>query len=294
MDVAKSPPTSVGALTPRFGALFFHVWLVLAALSSGCTPDRSVFPPEDDGGPGIIPYDLDSIPDAVPRYEPRGRAGNPDNYVVLGKKYTVMKDSRNFVQRGIASWYGTKFHGKKTSNGEIYDMFAMTAAHKRLPIPCYARVTNLQNGRSIVVRINDRGPFRDNRVIDLSYTAAYKLGISKSGTGFVEIRTLEPAMPIEHTGASSAEDNAIFLQIGAFADQANALRLREKLNTHPAIPQPRVRIDSRRGNPVYKVQLGPIQTPDEVDLIAHDLTRLGITDFRVVVEKTGFGGHMLQ
>ena len=132
------------------------------------------------------------IPDAVPKIEPLAKSGNPESYVVFGRRYYTKKSARGHVERGLASWYGRPFHGRQTSSGEPYDMYAMSAAHKTLPLPTYARVTNLENGRSVVVRINDRGPFRDGRVIDLSYTAAVKLGVKRRGTAMVEVRAIEP------------------------------------------------------------------------------------------------------
>jgi len=140
--------------------------------------------------------DLTSIPDAVPQVGPFSRYGNPARYEVFGREYRTLKDFRGYREQGLASWYGSKFHGQRTSSGEPYDMFAMTAAHKTLPLPCYARITNLQNGRSVVVKINDRGPFHDNRLIDLSYTAAWKLGIIGRGTGLVEVETINPDAPL--------------------------------------------------------------------------------------------------
>jgi rare lipoprotein A len=129
----------------------------------------------------------------VPRAEPRSRYGNPPFYDVMGKRYFVLSSSVGYLERGVASWYGPGFHKVRTSTGELYDMYAMTAAHKTLPLPAYVRVTNLQNGRSVVVRVNDRGPFVGNRIIDLSYTAASKLDMLRNGTAMVEVRTLEPA-----------------------------------------------------------------------------------------------------
>lgn len=152
--------------------------------------------PGGDGPPRQAP-DLSRVPDAVPRVEPRSRGGNPDSYEVFGRRYRVMDSSRGFVERGTASWYGRKFHGRKTSNGETYDMYRMTAAHKHLPLPTYVRVTNLDNQRSVVVRVNDRGPFHSDRIIDLSYAAASRLGILAKGTGRVELRAIDPARPRE-------------------------------------------------------------------------------------------------
>jgi rare lipoprotein A len=136
-----------------------------------------------------------SAPDAIPRFEPRARNGNPPFYDVFGKRYYVLSSGVGYWERGVASWYGPGFHKIRTSMGEPYDMYAMTAAHKTLPLPAYVRVTNLQNGRSIVVRVNDRGPFVGNRIIDLSYTAAVKLDMLRNGTAFVEVRTIDTSAP---------------------------------------------------------------------------------------------------
>lgn len=138
------------------------------------------------------PTRIDRTEKVIPKVEPKSKYGNPKSYVVFGKRYYTLPTSKGYVEQGIASWYGTKFHGRRTSSGETYDMYAMTAAHKTLPLPTYARVTNKRNGRSIIVRINDRGPFHDNRIIDLSYAAATKLGIVTMGTGLVEVRAIDP------------------------------------------------------------------------------------------------------
>jgi rare lipoprotein A len=156
----------------------------------GETPSATPAPPPSP--PTERPPPPDSIPDMVPRYEPRSRNGNPPFYDVMGKRYFVLSSGVGYVERGVASWYGPGFHKVRTSTGEPYDMYAMTAAHKTLPLPAYVRVTNLQNGLSIVVRVNDRGPFVGNRIIDLSYTAASKLGMLRNGTAMVEVRSLEP------------------------------------------------------------------------------------------------------
>lgn len=139
-----------------------------------------------------IPPEIARIPDAVPRIEPLSKSGNPESYEVFGRRYFTQKSSRGHVERGIASWYGQPFHGRKTSSGEVYDMYTMSAAHKTLPLPTYARVTNLDNGRSVVVRINDRGPFHEDRIIDLSYVAAVKLGMKRQGTARVKVKAIQP------------------------------------------------------------------------------------------------------
>ena len=148
-----------------------------------------------DSVPGGPPPDLSTLHEPVPKAEPRALYGNKSPYTVLGKSYRVLPTARSYDERGIASFYGNKFHGYKTSSLENYDMYAFTAAHKTLPLPSYARVTNLENGKSVVVRINDRGPFHDNRLIDLSYVAAVKIGIWPKGTGLVEVRSIDPAHP---------------------------------------------------------------------------------------------------
>ncbi|MFO1427246.1 MAG: septal ring lytic transglycosylase RlpA family protein [Steroidobacteraceae bacterium] len=171
--------------------------LVAALVLAGCASLPREQPPArapERPTPPPPPTDLAGIPDAVPRAEPRSRYGNPVSYEVFGKRYYVLATSEGYVERGTASWYGPGFHAERTSSGEPYDMYAMTAAHKTLPIPVYARVTNLRNGRSVVVRINDRGPFVGDRIIDLSYTAAWKLDMLREGTAPVELRVL-PAGP---------------------------------------------------------------------------------------------------
>ncbi len=154
-----------------------------------------------DGAPPR-PIDPATIVDAVPRWEPVTAAGNTTPYTVDGKTYYVMRDRTNFQQRGMASWYGTKFHGRKTANGEVYDMYKMTAAHRNLPIPSYVRVTNLENAKSAVVRVNDRGPFRSHRIIDLSYAAAVKLGFADEGIALVKLDVIDMPPAAEASGAA--------------------------------------------------------------------------------------------
>jgi rare lipoprotein A len=168
----------------------------------GCFSTRHAPPPPSTPAPApptaLLPSPPlpETVPDAVPRYEPRSSYGNPPFYDVFGKRYYILSTSADYVERGVASWYGPGFHQVRTSTREPYDMYGMSAAHKTLPLPCYVRVTNLQNGRSIVVRVNDRGPFVGNRIIDLSYTAAAKLDMLRNGTAMVEVRTVGPASPL--------------------------------------------------------------------------------------------------
>ena len=165
------------------------VALVLSALS-GCTLVGVGSPgPSLTSGDGI---NFDEIPDAIPQAEFKSRSGNPETYVIEGVTYRVMDTSDGYREEGIASWYGGYFHGRRTSSGDVYDMYLMTAAHKSLPLPTYVRVTNLTNGRSVVLRVNDRGPFVEDRIIDLSFAAATKLGMAEQGTAEVEVVALDP------------------------------------------------------------------------------------------------------
>lgn len=255
------------------------------------------------------------VPDAVPRVEPRSSHGNPPYYDVNGQRYTVLASADHFVERGVASWYGPDFHGHNTSSGEVYDMYAMTAAHRTLPIPCYARVTNLSNGRSVVVRINDRGPFVANRIIDLSYSAASRLDIVRTGTAFVELRTIgpgdegaapppvapavattmspvAPAMQSAPTGspvvdaaaatigASPPAAVALYIQIGAFADPANAQRVLDRLQSSGVAHVFSVANDSS-GRTLRRVRIGPIATVEEFDALAARLAVLGYPEARL-------------
>jgi rare lipoprotein A len=186
---------------------------IAAAALSGCfTAGRRPAPVNPEAPPAAVPQVTQpppaiplgfpwSVPDAVPRIEPRSRSGNPPFYQVFGKRYYVLSSATAYVERGVASWYGPGFHKVRTSTGDSYDMYGMSAAHKTLPLPAYARVTNLQNGRSVVVRVNDRGPFVGNRIIDLSYTAAAKLDMLRNGTAFVEVRAIDLALPTREQGA---------------------------------------------------------------------------------------------
>jgi len=165
----------------------------LAIMLAACAgAPRRAAAPAPTTAPGLPPPPSTEVADAVPRIEPRSSHGNPPFYDVNGQRYQVLASADNYTERGVASWYGPDFQGHNTSSGERYDMYLMTAAHRTLPIPCYARVTNLRNGRSVVVRINDRGPFVANRIIDLSYSAATRLDIVRTGTAFVELRTIGP------------------------------------------------------------------------------------------------------
>lgn len=263
----------------------------------GCSSSRYAM--HQDRGPQ---HDIntDNIPDAVPRLEPRSRYGNPESYVVLGRRYHVLKTAQGFRQRGMASWYGRKFHGHRTSSGEPYNMYAMTAAHKRLPLPCYVRVTNLENDRRIVVRVNDRGPFHDDRIIDLSYAAAKKLGITAKGTGRVEIEYIDPAQrpPTARVAAlknkpaggktgrpsafKAASPQRLYLQVGAFTKRSNAEQLRDRVAN--VLEQGEINTGYNIANKLYRVRVGPLVSMEEADRLAKKLTQSGIAQTKIVMD----------
>ncbi|MEX0899539.1 MAG: septal ring lytic transglycosylase RlpA family protein [Gammaproteobacteria bacterium] len=262
---------------------------LVTALLAGCatapTQDPAPRYSQDiDGAPARVDIDVLAVPDAIPRHEPRATRGNPPFYEVDGQRYFVMGSGSGHVERGIASWYGTKFHGRTTSSGEPYDMFAMTAAHRNLPLPSFAKVTNLQNGRSIVVRINDRGPFAHNRIVDLSYAAAVRLGIVGEGTGLVELRVLDPDRP---EGPVVPEDPVgppprLFVQVGAFASRDNAERVVERLY---AAQLYNVELTPHEfGTPLWRVRAGPLADVEEVDAVAQKISDAGFPEARVVIE----------
>jgi rare lipoprotein A len=265
-------------------------WRLLATASallalSACsmTAPRPAAPAGHPPQPAAPPPAVDTVPDAVPRVEPRSAHGNPPFYDVLGKRYYVLAAADGYLERGVASWYGPTFHGGNTSSGEPYDMYAMTAAHKTLPLPCYARVTNLRNGRSVVVRINDRGPFVANRLIDLSYSAATKLDMVRDGTTLVEVRTLTASVPDVLTRASAQPPPALYVQAGAFADQQNAQRLLARLQA-AGLERAFIALPLQNGAHLYRVRLGPVESVAQFDELTARLNALGIPDARLAIE----------
>jgi rare lipoprotein A len=250
---------------------------------SPAPPSPVAVPPASTSAPSAGKPDIAAIPDAVPRFEPRSKRGNPAFYEVLGKRYTVLPSAEGYVERGIASWYGPTFHGESTSMGEKYDMYAMTAAHKTLPLPAYARVTNLRNGKSVVVRVNDRGPFVDKRIIDLSYTAAAKLDMLRDGTTLVEVRTLMPGQPDNLTRSAQTPPSTLYVQAGAFSDAANARRLVDRLQAN-GLSSAFVS-STLEGTPrIHRVRLGPVGSVREFDELVGRLEKLGIKDARLAAD----------
>ncbi len=241
-----------------------------------------------DSAPKNAP-NVSNIPNAIPRDEPRSKYGNPAHYEVFGKRYYTLKTSRGYHEKGIASWYGKKFHGRRTSSGEKYDMYAMTAAHKTLPLPSYLEVTNLSNGRKIIVKVNDRGPFHGNRLIDLSYSAATQLGIIGKGTGMVELRAItnghvaaSPVTEIVDTPRSIGPVG-LYLQVGAFSLEHSAEQLKAKLQHEIGDAILIVPLQKPNGH-LYRVRVGPLANVEYGDSLASRLLDLGYNDSHIVVE----------
>jgi rare lipoprotein A len=281
MSVYKTEKKNPGMLNRRrIGAGLVASSMVLL---TACTSTKPLV--QRDSGPEQ-PLDVAHIPDPVPRWEPRTAAGNKSPYTVLGKTYHLLSSSDNYREQGFASWYGRKFHGAQTSNGEIYDMYGMTAAHKTLPIPTFVRVKNLENGREVIVRVNDRGPFHDGRIIDLTYTAAKKLGFVEQGVARVEVTAIDPATWADDRGenvVAGTQSGATgqpaapapwqsagyqlpantFLQAGAFGSEASANALREQLLGLTSLPVFVTSADTLKR--VFRVRIGPIS--DNFELI---------------------------
>ena len=242
---------------PWLAAPLYSFLLALAACGasgpvpagSGSQPAGNSMPPMVDGPPEHIPYDLSRLPDPIPVDEPKSATGNPPTYRVFGKTYHTLDSAVGYEATGSASWYGRKFQGRRTSSGETFDTLKLTAAHPSLPIPSYVEVTNLENGRRVVVRVNDRGPFHDGRIIDLSYAAAVKLGFADVGTARVRVVALH-GLP------------TLYLQAGAFQKSRHADELRGALERLTGKPARVVRTDD---DTPYRVRLGPLNGEREAE-----------------------------
>jgi len=261
-----------------------------ATPATSATPSTKYY--KDDGPGETTPANLDSIPDATPKLEPLHRFANRP-YTVLGRDYVPAVALRTYKERGIASWYGRKFHGQKTSNGETYDMYAMTAAHPTLPLPSYVRVTNVSTGKSVVVRVNDRGPFLHDRIIDLSYAAAHRVGIASKGSGEVEVEAIIPAdAPIRTAAAPlppvaaapsigiisplqaaepppapiSRETGGFAVQLGAFQNFSNAQAFLAHVQAQLASAQVDPKV--REANGLFRVYVGPYPDRDDARRVA--------------------------
>ena len=228
--------------------------MLLAALLVACATKRPIPPsgPSPDGYPdaGHVPQSAHAMPDAVPVAQPRSRYGNPKTYEVMGERYFVLNSAEGYKESGRASWYGTKFHGKRTSSGEPYDMYQMTAAHKTLPLPTYVRVTRKSNGRSVFVKVNDRGPFHTGRIIDLSYAAASRLDLLKEGSAEVEVEALDP-------GAPPSTPDKPFLELASTDDPIYAVSVREDASGLGVGVE--IRTFEQGDDVVYRVLAGPFR-----------------------------------
>lgn len=257
-------------------------------------------------GPGTsripdLPGDAIPKPEARSRYGNGRDLGNGPGYEVFGKWYSVMGSSAGYQERGVASWYGKKFHGNLTSNREVYDMYEMTAAHKTLPLPTYVRVRNLRNNKSIVVRVNDRGPFVSNRIIDLSYTAAQKLDMVRDGTSLVEVTAISFDEPVGDRPTSArknpqrrqystpsvpaepASGSKIYVQVGAFGDRANATRRLATLKSS-GVSNVFIYKDTSSSPPLHRVRVGPVANVVQYDALVEELEGIGITDPYLITE----------
>jgi len=233
---------------------------------AGCSTSR--YQHAQDFTPAPI-ADIQALTEPTPKAEAKSAMGNPARYSVFGQEYQVMPSADDYSEEGIASWYGMKFHGHRTSNGEVYDVYKFTAAHKTLPLPSYVRVTRLDTQKSVVVRVNDRGPFHGGRIIDLSYAAAVKLGINKQGTAKVKVDILHP--PKAKTER--------WVQVGALSDPSAALRLQSRLVEHISGQWP-VTISKpadSSSRPLHKVRIGPVEEGESLDLLLQKLKQLNFS-----------------
>ena len=253
-----------------------------ACAVDGRTPLEKAVAGDGPGNPQAIQT---SLHEAV-RNLPKSRYGNPETYSVLGQRYRVLDSAESFRESGIASWYGKKFHGRKTSSGEVYDMYQLTAAHKHLPVPTFVRVTRRDNGDSIIVKVNDRGPFVEDRVIDLSYAAAAQLGMLESGTAPVHVEALTSHLPDSSIVATAPESVALqpsgrqhYIQLGAFGNTVNAEQLLGRVEAHVGMPG---QILHDRARALYRVHLGPVADRATLDSTLSVLASHGITDYTMV------------
>lgn len=255
------------------------IGLLILTLLVGCSTTKHIAAhPEQDSAPAS-PKDVSNVAEPTPKHEAYSKYGNPDSYRALGKVYKVWDTHLGYAEEGIASWYGTKFHGKRTSSGEPYDMYSMTAAHKNLPIPSYVRVTNLDNNKSTVVRVNDRGPFASGRIIDLSYAAAAKLGILNMGTGRVKVEAIDATAPKARLPAAPViAQEPVYVQVAAFSNPDNAKTLAAQIQSHTDKP---IKIESQSS--LYRVHVGPFLSDAEINAFKGLLTSMNLgSGFKII------------
>lgn len=249
--------------------------VVLSGLVVACTSSR--YSMVHDKAP-VGEFDASRVPDAIPKWEPLSPKGNQTPYTVRGKEYHLLASAKGYREEGVGSWYGLKFHGELTSNGEIYNMYSMTAAHKTLPLPSYLKVSNLENNKSVIVRVNDRGPFHDGRVIDLSYAAAKKLGYQKKGTAKLLLESIVVPKVVgqgEKSGTAEEDRLSFFVQVAALSNQVAASALLQKVRLLD------LGVDSfvskAQGREIYRVRLGPVDDQSLAEQLrrAIDKQRIG-------------------
>lgn len=243
---------------------------IFSSLLLSCSTQYGRYQQKNDSTPTRLPHPSE-LKDAVPRIEAKSKGGNKSTYQVRGKSYQVLDSAEGFSQHGIASWYGKKFHGHLTSNGEIYNMYGMSAAHKNLPLPTYVRVTNKDNQKSVIVRVNDRGPFHQSRIIDLSYSAAYKLDMLKTGTAKVLVEAIthtksnKQAQRIKTQEKNKTKESSHYLiQVFATSNHQLAVKTAQAIKTLYQLPS-----QAKEKNGIFRVQIGPILQIKEVnDILA--------------------------
>jgi rare lipoprotein A len=272
---APAPPAPVGSPPTKERGL--PAVAAPAPSPKASTPAVALGTPDSPPLPSEVPPDLANIPDAQAKIEPPSKSGNPSSYEALGERYTVLKEppKQGYFESGIASWYGKKFHGRKTASGEVYDMFKMTAAHKTLRLPTYARVTNLANGRSVVVKLNDRGPFIKGRIVDLSYAAATKLDMLKTGHANV---TLEVLTPDEATGGMEVPQTAPrSLEVGRYADPIEAVDTQAQLRAQGFDNIEFLQVPSAEGDGhTHILRVGPFENFPALEKARLKLSRVGL------------------
>ena len=294
MPIKQAGSIMTSNINSRATGLRLTGLLCIAIGISACS-SKGPLEPSDDAP--LQPRDVSDVPNAVPKNEPPSRYGNPASYVVYGKRYHTLPSSKGYKERGLASWYGTKFHGKRTSSGEPYDLYGMTAAHKTLPLPTYVEVTNLANNRSVIVKVNDRGTFHEERLIDLSYTAAVKLEIAGNGTGKVEVRAIDTetsspapdsspvttpvAAPVTPQQTGDPDAAVYYLQVGAFSSRENAAGLQEKILSHHIGASRIVEAPGDNGT-LYKLQVGPLSSHAEADRVTQALKSMDINKSHLI------------
>ncbi len=277
-------------------------WIAFTALLTACsTQPPSRYSIENDLAPSVE-LDVSGLPDPVPVYEAKSRGGNKSPYEVWGKTYTVLSTAEGYRERGGASWYGAKFHGHKTSNGETYNMYEMTAAHKSLPLPTFAKVTNLDNGRSVIVRVNDRGPFHEGRIIDLSYAAAKKLGYYSQGIANVEVEAITvapnelpssgpsvqqvvPPKLVTSPRSKLVEGYGYYIQVGAFSTEGAAQKLKRRVD-ETMQPDSFVMTATKADKVFHRVRMGPFYDIGKAEQLLKQLKEFNIGSPIIIARPT--------